>query len=252
VTPAPLTITADNKTKVYGAPLPALTASFTGFVNGDTASSLTTQPTLATTATIGSHVAGNPYPITASGAVDPDYTISYVASALIVIKADQTITFGPLADRILGEAAFAVSATASSGLPVAFAASGLCTVSGSTVTPTATGLCTITASQPGSGDFNAAPYVSQSFNVLSPAQFAQMMVTEISGMGLPEGPTTSLTSKLQAFAASAARGNTNAACGQLGAFVNYVNAQAGKQIPAANAALLLAEAARLSAVLPCH
>ena len=51
VTPAPLTITADNQTKVYGAALPTLTASYTGFVNGDTAASLTTPPTLTTTAT---------------------------------------------------------------------------------------------------------------------------------------------------------------------------------------------------------
>ena len=46
VTPAPLTITADNQTKVYGAALPTLTASYIGFVNGDTSASLTTQPTL--------------------------------------------------------------------------------------------------------------------------------------------------------------------------------------------------------------
>ena len=40
-----------------------------------------------------------------------------------------------------------VSATASSGLPVTFAASGNCTVPSSTVTITAAGSCTITASQ---------------------------------------------------------------------------------------------------------
>ena len=70
VTPAALTITADNQTKVYGAALPTLTASYSGFVNGDTSASLTTQPTLTTTATASSHVAGSPYTITASGAVD--------------------------------------------------------------------------------------------------------------------------------------------------------------------------------------
>ena len=56
VTPAMLTITADNQTKVYGAALPTLTASYSGFVNGDTSASLTTQPTLSTTATASSHV----------------------------------------------------------------------------------------------------------------------------------------------------------------------------------------------------
>ena len=42
MTPAALTITADDKSKVYGAALPTLTASYSGFVNGDDASSLTT------------------------------------------------------------------------------------------------------------------------------------------------------------------------------------------------------------------
>ena len=92
VTTAPLTITADNQTKVYGAVLPNLAASYTGFVNGDTSASLTTQPTLSTTATVGSHVAGSPYGITASGAVDSDYSISYVAGSLTVTTAPLTIT----------------------------------------------------------------------------------------------------------------------------------------------------------------
>ena len=90
--PASLTITADNQTKVYGAALPTLTASYSGFVNGDTSASLTTQPTLTTTATASSHVSGNPYTITASGAVDPNYIISYVAGNLTVTTAPLTIT----------------------------------------------------------------------------------------------------------------------------------------------------------------
>ena len=76
VTPAALLITANNQTKVYGGPLPTLTASYTGFVNGDTSASLTTPPTLTTTATPSSHVAESPYAITATGAVDSDYTIT--------------------------------------------------------------------------------------------------------------------------------------------------------------------------------
>ncbi|OYV76000.1 MAG: hypothetical protein B7Z74_00780 [Deltaproteobacteria bacterium 21-66-5] len=92
VTPAPLTITADDKTKLYGAALPTLTASYSGFVNGDSAASLTTAPTLSTTATAASHVSGSPYAITAGGAVDGDYTISYVAGSLTVTPAALTIT----------------------------------------------------------------------------------------------------------------------------------------------------------------
>jgi MBG domain (YGX type)/Bacterial Ig-like domain (group 3)/Dockerin type I domain len=90
VNPALLTITASDKTKVYGDPLPELTASFAGFVSGDTPASLTTPPTLVTTATVSSHVGS--YPITVSGAADADYSISYVAGTLTVTPAPLTIT----------------------------------------------------------------------------------------------------------------------------------------------------------------
>jgi hypothetical protein len=92
ITPAPLTITAADQTKGYGAPLPTLTASYSGFVNGDTSTSLTAPPTLATTATAASHVGGNPYRITASGAVDSNYTISFAPGTLTVEPVALTIT----------------------------------------------------------------------------------------------------------------------------------------------------------------
>src|SRR5205823_13959839 len=92
VTPVALTITADSKVKAYGAGLPTLTASYSCLVNGDTAASLTTPPTLSTTATAASHVSGNPYTITAAGAFDTDYTIGYVAGTLMVTPVALTIT----------------------------------------------------------------------------------------------------------------------------------------------------------------
>src|SRR5262249_31786733 len=44
VTPAPLTIRADNLSRVYGSANPALTASYSGFVNAHTAASPATRP----------------------------------------------------------------------------------------------------------------------------------------------------------------------------------------------------------------
>ncbi|TDX01980.1 MBG domain-containing protein [Dinghuibacter silviterrae] len=90
ITPAPLTITANNASMVYGSAVPAMTASYSGFVNGDNASNLTIQPVLSTTATSASPV--GTYPITASGAVDPNYTISYVGATMTVTKAVLTAT----------------------------------------------------------------------------------------------------------------------------------------------------------------
>jgi parallel beta-helix repeat protein len=92
VTPAPLTITADNQTKLYGAALPALTASYSGFVNGDTPASLTTQPTLNTAATAGSPVGD--YDILVSGATDPNYAIKFVNGTLTITAAGTTTSLG--------------------------------------------------------------------------------------------------------------------------------------------------------------
>ena len=92
IDPATLTITAVNQTKAYGAALPTLTATYSGFVNGDSSASLTTQPTLTTTATSSSHVIGGPYTITANGAVDADYTIGYATGSLTVTPVALTIT----------------------------------------------------------------------------------------------------------------------------------------------------------------
>src|SRR5262249_48246089 len=66
----------DNQPMVSGGALPPLPPTYSGFVNGDTAASLTTQPPLAPPATASSPVGS--YAITASGAVDPNYTITYV------------------------------------------------------------------------------------------------------------------------------------------------------------------------------
>src|SRR5207302_1355400 len=90
ITRANLTITANNQSMVYGGNSPTLTPSYTGFVNGDTAASLTTQPSLSTSASASSHVGG--YAITAAGAQDSNYTINYVAGTLTITPAALTIT----------------------------------------------------------------------------------------------------------------------------------------------------------------
>jgi hypothetical protein len=90
ISPAALTIIATNASMTYGGTLPSLSVSYMGFVNGDNVSSLTTQPTVSTTATSASP-AGT-YPITATGAVDPNYTFTYQAGTITVGKATLTVT----------------------------------------------------------------------------------------------------------------------------------------------------------------
>ncbi len=88
-----------------------------------------------------------------------------------VAKGSQTITFGPLGDKNYGDAPLALSATASSDLPVSFSVlSGPGTVSGNTLTITGPGTVTVRASQPGDTNWNAASPADQSFTVAKGSQ----------------------------------------------------------------------------------
>lgn len=107
VTPAPLNVTASSATTTYGQAPPAITPSYSGFVNGDSASSLTAQPKCSTTATQSSAL--GTYPTSCSGAVDANYTISYVAGAVTVTQSTM---------MVLGSGAGVVGITGQSHLSV--------------------------------------------------------------------------------------------------------------------------------------
>jgi alpha-tubulin suppressor-like RCC1 family protein len=81
--------------------------------------------------------------------------------------APQTLTFGELTGKSVTDAAFTVTATASSGGAVSFESTttSVCTVSGATVTLVAPGTCTISASRAAYGLYKAATAVTQSFKV---------------------------------------------------------------------------------------
>jgi hypothetical protein len=155
-------------------------------------------------------VSGNTVTIVAAGsctiAADQAGDATYgpapqVTQSFFVQKSDQTITFGALPDRTLGDAPFAVSATASSGLPVSFSSTtpARCTVAGSTVTIVATGGCTIAASQAGDADWNGALTVFQAFTISPPAALPQ-------SINFPSLADTALGSPAPALAATASSG----------------------------------------------
>ncbi len=99
VNPAPLLVTASSTTIAYGTAPPTITASYSGFVNSDTASSLTTAPSCTTTASSSSPVGS--YDTSCSGAVDGNYAITYadgsvqVATVVVVVTASSgSMTYG--------------------------------------------------------------------------------------------------------------------------------------------------------------
>ncbi|HTZ19911.1 MAG TPA: Ig domain-containing protein, partial [Opitutaceae bacterium] len=106
--------------------------------------------------------------VRASQAGDSNYNSASADQTIAAsAKLDQTITFAALPDRRVGDAPFTLTATASSGLPVAFAiVSGPALLSGATLTLGGTpGTVTVRASQPGNAAYNAAPDVVRAFTV---------------------------------------------------------------------------------------
>ncbi|HQQ97292.1 MAG TPA: hypothetical protein PLX35_08510 [Cyclobacteriaceae bacterium] len=103
--------------------------------------------------------------ITASQAGNSDYNAaSPVQQTLTIIaRSAQTITFGVLQAKAMGDAAFSLSASTTSGLPITFTSSNtaVATISGVTVTIVGAGSTDITASQPGNTSFLPATPVTQ-------------------------------------------------------------------------------------------
>ncbi|RYY85277.1 MAG: T9SS type A sorting domain-containing protein [Chitinophagaceae bacterium] len=167
VNKAPLTIQADNLSRPEGDPNPTFTVTYTGFVNGENSSVLTTQPVLSTTATVNS-LPGT-YPIQVSGATAENYTITMVNGVLTVSpRSAQTITFAAIPAKTYGAADFALGASSTNlTIPIQFASSdpSVATVTGNTVHITGAGTTTITANQPGSPFFFPATAQSQVLTV---------------------------------------------------------------------------------------
>ncbi len=121
------------------------------------------------------HVEAPDYIVNTRRALDLTVRIMKIAPA----TSNQTISFNPLGDQLLGNPPFSVSATASSGLSISFVSftQAVCTVDGNTVTlMNITGTCTLQATQPGNANFKPAPSVVQSFAVKS-TQKAEQSIT---------------------------------------------------------------------------
>jgi len=115
----PLVITASSATMTYSGTVPTITPSYSGFVNGDSASSLTTAPSCSTAATSSSLV--GTYRSSCSGAVDPNYTISYVTGLVTVQAASGssfyiTTTSLPPISGAIGSNYYAVQLHATGGI----------------------------------------------------------------------------------------------------------------------------------------
>jgi hypothetical protein len=118
--------------------------------------------------------------VLASQAGNVDYSMAPEAVlTLEVTNGNQTVAFNPIANQIVTNAPFQLTATASSGLPVQFSVvSGPATINGNVLTLTGPGLVAVEATQAGNTNWNPAAPVNQSFNVgLALASAAAPIIT---------------------------------------------------------------------------
>lgn len=146
--PPTLTITAPSPSTTYGGTLPALTPTYADFVEDDTVASLVS-PAVCTTTVTSATVPGT-YPVTCTGAVDPNYTIAYTTGTVIVTKAPLTVTAAN-ATTASGQA-FPTFTTTLSGFvngetqaSVGVTGSAACTTTATTSSPAGTYPITCTA-----------------------------------------------------------------------------------------------------------
>jgi hypothetical protein len=177
----PTGLTADITAKALTVTSPAVTtktydgntnATITGTLSGIESGDMVT---LTGTGTFASANVGTGISVTSTsalgGADAGNYSLTQPTSLTgEITKANQTITFGALANKTTADIPFNLTATASSGLTVSYTSSNtaVATIVGNTVTIVGVGITDITASQPGNSNYNAAADVVQSLTVTLP------------------------------------------------------------------------------------
>jgi hypothetical protein len=187
VTPAALTVTANNASKVYGSANPTLTDTITGFVNGDTTSVVSGAASLTTTATASSGV-GN-YAITvAQGSLSAaNYTFTtFVGGTLTVTPATLTVTANN-ASKVYGSAnpTFSDTVTGFVNGDTASVVSGATSLTSTATAASGVGTYVITAAQ---GTLSAANYTFAFVNgalTVTPAVLTVRANTAVRVFGSP-------------------------------------------------------------------
>ena len=98
VTVAPLTIKAADASRVFGAPPPVFTATYTGLVNADTSAVLEGTLVVVTNATDAS--GPGTYTITPSGVTSARYSLTFTGGTLTVTPAMTSVVLAPSATTL--------------------------------------------------------------------------------------------------------------------------------------------------------
>lgn len=166
VNKAMLSVTADNKTVAFGSALPALTVSYSGFVNGEGVGVLTPAPLASVTASAGSPTGDYPISLSTGGAAN--YSFDYHPGVLTITALAQTITFNPLVSRNYADGDYPAGAVSTNtSIPLTYTSSDVSVATiatDGTIHIVGTGVTTITVTQAGNGNYSSAS-VSQVLTV---------------------------------------------------------------------------------------
>ena len=173
-------VTASSHTVTYGDATPTVTPSYSGFVNSQTATVLTTAPTCSTAYTNSTSVSSSGIATSCSGAVAANYSFTYNSGAITIDRAEQstvtvsatdtTITWQPgpnfatttlVGDGGDGDGAFTYVVTSTSTV---------CSIDGSTLTALTAGVCKVTATKAASVNFNQKTSAEFSYNINKASQ----------------------------------------------------------------------------------
>ena len=104
VAKAPLTVTANNKDMAHGGPVPALTWSLSGFVNGDTATAVSGSPVLSTGVGPNTPAGHDPIAIAIGSLAASNYTFNLVPGTLTVhpVVLDVRVDYGSRSMSLIG------------------------------------------------------------------------------------------------------------------------------------------------------
>jgi uncharacterized repeat protein (TIGR02543 family) len=170
ITAKELTVTsAAVTTKTYdGTTSATITGTLVGVIFGDIVSLVGTGTFASANVGTGINVTSTS---TLTGADAGNYSLTQPTGLTgEITKANQTITFGALANKTTADVPFNLTATASSGLTVSYTSSNtaVATIVGNTVTIVGVGTTNITATQSGNNNYNAAADVIQPLTVTLP------------------------------------------------------------------------------------
>jgi hypothetical protein len=188
-----------------------------------------------------------------------------VRQSFVVGMGSQRLAFTsePPAAATVGGATYAVTARASSGLPVSFSSgtSSVCSVSGTTVSFSGVGTCTINAEQAGDSNYDAAPEARQSFAVSVRSQDVEFTSSPPAAATVG-GPTYAVAATASSGLAVSFSSGTPAVCSVSGSTVSFIGAgtctidinQAGSAenaaAPEAQQTFLVGKRAQPSVTLP--